>query len=149
MTEPVRSDHTIVVGIDGSAPSDAALMWAMTAALAFDAQVVAVHAVGLLEGPHREDESHRPSDEMVVRLRHEIGRTFEHLDRLPELRVVFEPGAPGDALLRVAEDEHADLVVVGRRGCGEPSQLDLGSTSRSVAARGTVPVVVVPSTRSV
>ena len=143
MTTADRSERIIVVGIDGSAPADAALEWALAAALAFQAEVVAVHAVGLLEGAHLA-ETGRPSDEMLVALRHEVGRSLETLERTPDVRVVFEPGSPGDALLRVALNERADLIVVGRRGCGEPYQLDLGSTSRSVSARSAVPVVVVP-----
>jgi len=48
------------------------------------------------------------------------------------------------ALLRAAEDEDADLVVVGSRGAGGFSDLHLGSTSHQVALYADRPVTIVP-----
>ena len=154
MNGPRSNRLKIVVGLDGSAPAEQALAWAVDAALAFGAEVVAVHSVGMLESAHAPattsatETSAQPPKDVLVQLRHAVGHCLEKVETPPELRLIFEPGAPADALLRVAEVEKADLIVVGRRGHGEPYQLDLGSTSRSVAARGTVPVVVVPSSQS-
>ncbi len=52
---------------------------------------------------------------------------------------------PGVRVLAVAEEEDADLVVLGSRGLGGyPEQL-LGSTSTQVAQRSTRPVTIVPT----
>jgi nucleotide-binding universal stress UspA family protein len=48
-------------------------------------------------------------------------------------------------LLKVADGESADLIVLGRRGAGGASELVLGSTSLQVTAEAGVPVLVVPS----
>lgn len=64
--------------------------------------------------------------------------------RAPRLRLV-EAGAAGiaRAILDLANDEAADLIVIGARG--EPSApAELGSVAREVAARAVVPVQIVP-----
>lgn len=53
-----------------------------------------------------------------------------------------------DAILRVAQDRHADLVVVGSRGLGLVGSLALGSTARTLAILSPVPVLVVRDRRS-
>jgi nucleotide-binding universal stress UspA family protein len=58
---------------------------------------------------------------------------------------VVRDGSPVTALLAVAEDEGADLIVVGSRGLGGyPEQL-LGSTSTQVAQHAPCPVAIVPT----
>ena len=59
------------------------------------------------------------------------------------VRCRLEEGGSVTALLRVAEDEGADLVVVGSRGSGGFSEL-LGSTSHQVALYADRPVTIVP-----
>ena len=137
----------IVVGVDGSPQGDHALAWAVGVARSFQAEVVAVHAVGLLESAHAPGGSDASKD-LVDRLAHAVQHHVDRIANPPAVRLVLEPGSPGDALLRVAEAERADLIVVGRRGSGEPYQLDLGSTSRSVAGRSPVPIVVVPAPKA-
>jgi len=105
----------ILVGIDGSAAGDRAHEWARSLARSLGADVVAVHAAGLLV------------DEGVAE----------------RCRVV--PGDPVSVLLRVSAEEQADLIVVGSRGMGSHSGVFLGSTSHQVAERAHVPVVVVPA----
>ncbi len=51
-------------------------------------------------------------------------------------------GAPHEAILGVARDVHADLIVVGRRGIGGVERLLLGSTSERVAGFADCPVLI-------
>jgi len=55
-------------------------------------------------------------------------------------------GTPAPALLALADEVAADLVVVGRRGAGGFEALRLGSTAHQVAEHATRPVAVVPAT---
>ncbi len=51
-------------------------------------------------------------------------------------------GQAGEAILRSAETNKADLIVVGRRGHGLTASLLLGSVSEYVVRRAKVPVLV-------
>jgi nucleotide-binding universal stress UspA family protein len=53
-------------------------------------------------------------------------------------------GPPSAAIIKVAADEQADLVVVGRRGRGGFSELLLGSVSHQLAHHVGRPLVIVP-----
>jgi nucleotide-binding universal stress UspA family protein len=50
-----------------------------------------------------------------------------------------------DVIRRVAREEGATLVVVGRRGLGEAASKLVGSTAEAVAARVGLPVLMVPA----
>jgi nucleotide-binding universal stress UspA family protein len=130
----------IVVGVDASEDAAAALGWAVTAAGAFDERVIAVHAVGLLE--------HERGDPEARHLLPDMAGWTEALDALPRGRVSrrLEQGDPVSALLRVAEDQRADLVV-GTRGAGANGGAPLGSTSLALAENCPCPLVVVPRAR--
>src|SRR3546814_15314534 len=87
-------------------------------AAAADAEVVAVHALGLLE--------HIDGDEVVPAYpnRHEIERRF-HSDWTAPLdgtglrvRRILRDGEASSVVLAGAEEESADLIVVGKRGIG-------------------------------
>lgn len=64
---------------------------------------------------------------------------------LDEVRVRCEPGSAADSLLRIADEEQAELIVVGTRGRGRLRAALLGSVSLAVATSAPCPVVVVPA----
>ena len=129
-----RSVSLVLIGVDGSRNSLRALEWAGHLASALDAEVLAVHAFGLLdqlEAEHVrkafETEWCAPLDRLGVRNRRRL-----------------VDGTPSMTLLRVAEEESVDLVVVGSRGVGGVPELQLGSTSLQIVQHARVPVTVVP-----
>jgi nucleotide-binding universal stress UspA family protein len=134
----------IVVGVDGSENSLVAVEWAAGLARLLDAEVVAVHALGLLEP--------LGSDDPVPSFPHreEIRRLFETtwcaaLDTAGvRTRHVLHDGPAVDVLLAVADEVEADLIVVGSRGLGGYPELLLGSTSTQVAQNAHRPVMIVP-----
>jgi nucleotide-binding universal stress UspA family protein len=134
----------IVVGIDGSTQAHRAEQWSADLARALDAEVVAVHALGLL---HR-----TATGELVASDTHrdEIRAEFEQSWCAPlrdagvRYRAELREGNPVTALLDVADELDADLVVVGSRGAGGFPGLLLGSTSAQVAQHARTPVVIVP-----
>jgi nucleotide-binding universal stress UspA family protein len=134
----------ILVGVDGSANSQQALGWAMLVARRFDAELVAIHAIGLLA--YLGDAPPVPSHAHLDELR----RAFETewcaplADSGIQHRLLFVDGAPALVLLSVAQREQIDMIVVGSRGAGGFEALLLGSTSHQVAAHATCPVVIVP-----
>lgn len=133
----------IVVGVDGSRNSDRAASVAADIAELAGAEIVAVHAVGLLEGLPGADEdraAHR------AELRHRLETTWTETARRTGIRVRSElhDGNPIATLLTAAEATGADLMVVGRHGHRAFPEQVLGSTSAAVAATAHCPVLVIP-----
>ena len=134
----------IEVGLDGSENSHRALVCAIGFARACQADLIAVHALGLLE--------QLGSGERVPSApnRREIVERFETLWCAPlrdagvASRLVVRDGTPVDVLLTVADEEDADLIVVGSRGLGHASEQILGSTSHQLVARSSTPLLIMP-----
>lgn len=131
----------IVVGVDGSDGAANALEWVATVAADLQAQVIAVHALGLLEHLGQ-------STVPAWSHRDEILQLLENQWTLPLKGVPFRclvvDGNPVTALITAAKDEGAELIVVGRRGSGGYPDLLLGSTSEGLVQQALRPVVVVP-----
>ncbi len=133
----MKRPSRIVVGYDGSAHADGALDFALMMAGSCRAEVLVLHATGLLERYEHRDVTHLP-DQVAARVA---------ASRLPAARVhfAFDDGDPCTTLLRAAELEPAaDLIVVGTRGHTTHGGRLLGSTSLELAEHATVPVVIVP-----
>jgi len=135
--------RTITVGVDGSRNSDRAASVAADLAELSGAQIIAVHALGLLEGTPDEGDSLFDRRSAV---REELETTWTEVLRRTGIKVrcVLRDGSPVMALLAVADESGADLVVVGRRGHGSLAEQVLGSTSAAVANDSRCPVLVVP-----
>lgn len=144
-----RTDATaVVVGIDGSANSEAALGAAFEWASFHGLELVVVHAwdvpaYDLIEIP--QGAVALPIAEIAeeeVRLTAEV--LAGHRDAFPDVIVrehlVRAPAA--QALLD--QSQNAAVLVVGTRGRGEFLSAVLGSVSNSLLHRAEVPVLVVP-----
>jgi nucleotide-binding universal stress UspA family protein len=131
----VTVPRCVVAGIDASPESLVALDLALELASRLGARLVVVHAVGLLEeGGYRR----RPDlEDIVDDARRRVGAEGAAVD------TVYEDGPPPDVLLRIAQREAADLLVVGSRGVSG-ARRQLGSTSEAVVTGSRVPVLVVP-----
>ncbi|MEO3784346.1 universal stress protein [Actinocorallia sp. B10E7] len=133
----------IVVGVDGSEGSTAALDWAAVEAGRRNAPLLLVHGSRLLEP------GSMLGDEALGRLRQERLQLLEAtrdglLEDLPGLSVELLLEADDPARVLVELSREALLVVVGTRGAGGFERLLLGSVGLHVATHGHCPVVVVP-----
>jgi nucleotide-binding universal stress UspA family protein len=135
----------IVVGVDGSEESRAALLWACDEAELRRAELVALHAWMPPIGPFAAQGITVPEADMRA-LEEESVRMFdEALAAAPargkgiERRIV--DGLPAPALVAASKD--AELLVVGSRGHGGFAGLLLGSVSYACAQRSHCPVAVV------
>jgi nucleotide-binding universal stress UspA family protein len=144
---------TIVVGVDGSKASRAALRWAAEEAGFRDARLVAVSAWTFVPPAPLAEPGMvpMPSSDLPGQLDAERAAAEEELDAV--LSETFPEGAPveierklveGDpADVLEAEAEQADLVVVGSRGRSGIAAALLGSVTRHVVDHAACPVVVV------
>jgi nucleotide-binding universal stress UspA family protein len=144
MPDPPREIRRVVVGTDGSDNARHALAWVAAFAARSDAEVVAVHCLGLLFHPDvsalEPSQSHR--DEIRALL--EGAWTAPLRDAGVRSRTELRDGSPVTVLLAVADEVDADLLVVGRRGAGGFPGLLLGSTSSQLAQYSARPVAIVP-----
>ena len=125
----------LLVGVDASAESLAALDLALELAGPLEARLIVVHAVGLLE-----EGGYRPRPDLSAIVADAVERTGASAS---SVEPTYEDGPPPDVLLRVAEREGADLLVVGSRGVSGALR-QLGSTSEAVITASRVPVLVIP-----
>lgn len=129
---------TIAVGYDGSPGAQAAARFAFELAGQLGAEVVLIHAVGMLG---RTDDAQVVGDleETALVLADDVGLDARRA------RWHVSQGDPCSALLRAAGPPiEAGLVVVGSRGHRNDAGLPLGSTSHELAEHASVPLVIVP-----
>lgn len=141
----MAAPRTIVVGVDGSVDSQRALEWTAELARALGADVVAVHALGLLSHlgqSERVSPAQEHRDEVRALLENEWTAVLRSSGVRHRCLVV--EGNPVLALMATADEQHADLVVVGPRGTGGFPGLQLGSTSHQLLQHSHRPVAIVP-----
>lgn len=146
----------IVVGVDGSAGSQAALRWAVgdlarrgggrlhvVHAWEYPIAAMAPSPVGTVVPPT--DEMRAAAEEALDSILRDAG-LGEGAD-LPEgveVVPIVREGPPAGVLLDLSREVDADLVVVGARGRGGFVGLLLGSVATQVVNHARVPTVVVP-----
>lgn len=132
--------YRIVVGVDGSEHSTAALRWALDEAQARSGEVTALFSWQMpflsFPGAFDRDELDKASKEFLI-------ETVSQAVPTPPvpLHTVVAEGDPTEALVTASED--ADLLVLGIRGRSPFAGLLLGSVSQGAAATASCPVVLV------
>lgn len=121
---PGPSAGRVVVGVDGTPLSEAAVRFAFAEAHDRDCGVTVVHAV--------DQEQDRDAGEAVL---------AQFADRSPDVRTVVRVGLASRVL--IDESAGAELLVVGSRGRAGLSGMLLGSVSQAVVHRAHCPVAVV------
>ena len=141
----------ILVGIDGSDHSERALEWAMKeAGLRHQpVTVLAVHQVvrSLLGTPQvypGDRELVQPAQAAAQELTDKVLAALSG-PRPESVTVQAVSGIPAEALMEVAVNQNADMIVLGSRGAGGFARLALGSVTSQVAHHAPCPVVIIPS----
>ena len=129
--------NTIIVGYDHTDPSRRALERAAQLAKAFDAKLVVTSVAPLLHSSPR-SAAGGPADPADSLSHHEeeLQAAQQYLDGqgiTPEL--VPAIGEPASAIVQLAEERDADLVVVGTREVGVISRVLGQSVSQEIARR--------------
>lgn len=132
----------IVVGVDGSAPSKAALRWAARIAATTGATV---EAIAVWQFPEAYGwpvvmEGWRPDVDAEKLLQQTLDEVFG-AQRPTGLQAVVTQGRARDVLLSASAG--AEMLVVGSRGHGGFAGLLLGSVSAACAEHAHCPVLVV------
>ena len=140
------ADAPVVVGVDGSPLSEAAIAWAFEEASLRNAPLIALHAWhdGDTDGLFTEGNVHFQGEAVEDADRRLVAqRQAGWQERYPDVKVerLVERDKPRHRLL--AASRTAQLIVVGSRGRGGFAGLVLGSTSQALLHHAGCPVMVV------
>ena len=140
----------IVVGVNGSAASNAALEWAVQAAVQTSAEIIAIHVLKPIEGRTSvtsvAEVRLREFDYLGVGVRSRV--KSELFSPLPtsavKHRILIVEGHPATEILGVADAEDAALIVVGNGLHSRMEDLFLGSVAHELTHRSRRPLAVIP-----
>ena len=132
----------ILVGYDGSAPSERAVDVAISLAQCIDAKIL-VLAVARPPEPATRVEVEAVLDDAKEHYEQGLSKVQERANSAEvELETMIEVGHPAEHLIHRAETDHAELIIVGRRGTSLFEKLILGSVSERVLRYAHCPVMV-------
>ena len=144
---------SMVVGTDGSETANEAVRQATDLAKRLDATIHLVSAYEpVSEGRLRDERSQVPDDvQWMVNPREDVSATLKQAaEGLQELGVKVEThareGDPADAILDVAEEQGADLIVVGNKGMTGAKRFLLGSVPNKVSHHAPCSVMIIRTT---
>ncbi|MDQ3885816.1 MAG: universal stress protein [Actinomycetota bacterium] len=131
---PQSSGLAVLVGVDGSPESDQAVRDAGRIVAAGVDRVILATVLDV-DAVEQDDEMQRQ------RARKLLADRTDWLAGGARTATVVAAGQPARALLDLADTEHVDLVVVGRRGRGLSRQI-MGSVAEQVTSRSSRPVLL-------
>jgi len=142
--------NKVLVPLDGSEYANKALDTAIELATKYSASMVLVHIVpatsALITGP---EVSSAP---ILLNLSNELDGSGRRILENGAMKVqaagipvttVLEHGDIADNIIRIAENENADLIVIGERGLGAIARFFLGSVASKVSSHAKCPVLIV------
>jgi len=141
---------TIIVPVDGSAPSDAAVTLAIRLARDQEAKLYFLHvsetakiaamvsSSAVCVDPSMALDAEREAGEDALRCAQSSAQ-----ESAIHAETLLEQGASADTILDTTARIGADLVVIGSHGRGGLSRALLGSVAEAVLRRSRVPVLVI------
>jgi nucleotide-binding universal stress UspA family protein len=145
--------RSIVVGTDGSETAGKAVAAAIRLAKLCDASLHLVSAYEPVpKGRLREEARQTPEDlQWMINPREDVDATLsDAADQVKEAGVDVETfareGDPADAILDVAEERDADLIVVGNKGMTGAKRFLLGSVPNRVSHHAPCSVMIIRTT---
>jgi nucleotide-binding universal stress UspA family protein len=144
---------SIVVGTDGSDTAKKAVDEAIDLAKAVGARLSVVSAYEPVSKARlREEARQTPSDlQWMVNPREEVDATLSDAAELiraagVDVETFAREGSPADAILDVAEERDADLIIVGNKGMTGARRFLLGSVPNKVSHHAPCSVLIIRTT---
>ena len=144
---------SIVVGTDGSDTASQAVRQAVDLARAVGAEIELVSAYEPVPAQRlREERRQAPEDlQWAINPREDVDATLEQAAKIArDVGVAVEmfprQGDPADAILDVAEERDADLIVVGNKGMTGAKRFLLGSVPDKISHHAPCSVLIVRTT---
>jgi nucleotide-binding universal stress UspA family protein len=144
---------SIVVGTDGSDTASQAVRQAVDLARAVGAKLELVSAYEPVPAQRLSEERRQTPEDLqwAINPREDVDATLEAaaaIAREAEVPVDVYPrqGDPADAILDVAEEQQADLIVVGNKGMTGAKRFLLGSVPNKVSHHAPCSVLIIRTT---
>jgi nucleotide-binding universal stress UspA family protein len=139
----------ILCPTDFSEPAFAALKRAEELARHFAAELIVAHVIPLLPGPHSFPDPQAPLNFEVPLFQQELAIKAEQMlkdlvaHHQAETRDLVTTGEAAPEILRIARQEHVDLIVIASHGLTGWRRLVHGSVAESVVRQATCPVLII------
>jgi nucleotide-binding universal stress UspA family protein len=140
----------IVVGTDGSDTATEAVRQAAELARVFGAvlDVVSAYEPASVDRLRVEQSGATPDPRWAINAREEVDNTLAAAAELArglgvEVNVFARQGDPADSILDVAEEQGADLIVLGNKGLTGAQRFLLGSVPNKVSHHAPCSVLII------
>jgi len=139
----------ILVATDGSDQAQRALCYAEEFALNWNSELIIVSVVPLISHillPTPGFNIEKYMSELENAYQNVLIEAEENVKKKsPEIKTSTQlvKGRPADIIIKIAEKENVDLIVMGSRGYGRITGWILGSTSRHVVEHCTKPILII------
>ncbi|MGA2321627.1 MAG: universal stress protein [Solirubrobacteraceae bacterium] len=144
---------SIVVGTDGSDTATQAVRQAVDLAHALGAKLELVSAYEPVPAQRLQEERREAPEDLqwAINPREDVDATLEAAAEVAReagvsASVFARQGDPADAILDVAEEREADLVVVGNKGMTGAKRFLLGSVPNKVSHHAPCSVLIIRTT---
>lgn len=145
--------RSIVVGTDGSPTASEAVRQSVELAKAVGARIELVSAYAPVSPSRLRQELRQVPEDLqwMVNLREEVDATLDAAAEIARnagvtVEVYARQGDPADAILDVAEETDADLIVVGNKGMTGAKRFLLGSVPNKVSHHAPCSVLIIRTT---
>ena len=131
-TSPWKVD-TILCPTDFSEYANYAIPYAASLARRYKAKIILLHTTDLtVQHP-----------ELLLEKFPALGDYHEHGDTIPVEKLVGRDVEPENSIVRIAEENQVDLIVMGTHGARGMRRVQIGNTTEEVVRRTSVPVLTV------
>lgn len=144
---------SIVVGTDGSDTATKAVSQAVELARAVGAGVELVSAYEPVSSQRLSEERRQAPEDLqwAINPREDVDATLEAAAEVArkagvQVNTYARQGDPADAILDVAEEREADLIVVGNKGMTGAKRFLLGSVPNKVSHHAPCSVLIIRTT---
>jgi nucleotide-binding universal stress UspA family protein len=135
---------SILVPVDWSSPSDAAVQNARGLAAEHDATVHLLHAVELVQLGYAGTVSSQVVEDSRASAEDLLAETADEFENVP-VETTVTMGEPVDSIDEYVEEHDIDLVVMGTHGRSGVKRVVLGSTTERTIRLVDVPVLTIES----
>lgn len=134
----------ILAPVDGSKYMEQSVVYASTIAKAMRSALTVIHVVTLpvVAAPEVHVDP-KPLEQAGLKILEEAKNTAEKEGVVPETRLGHAFGNPAQEILRIAEQDGFDLIVIGAKGHSVLMKLLVGSVCDTVMHHAPCPVLVV------